>query len=313
MASTMTQNLGIGSSPSFAAPFVTGVATGNLLMTHPFTQQVIGIPGGSDGAIPTGSSVDNFYSNGFITGSSNVTVTNGSHTIALNTIQNIATTSTPTFANLIDSGLTVTRLVASDASKQLQSVTIANSNGCNSSFAGSTLTASMTQDLATTASPTFNNITANGTVNTDNIVSRAGDLKINPVSSGFGIFIGHDSASSAVIVGPGSTSCLFRVQNTTATNFDVNNAVVTTKNNTLDDGAGNMKVNALTATKLVASDGSEQLQSVTIVNTNGCNSSFAGSTFTNTMTQDLTTSGSPTFANITDSGIVGQSVVLTNS
>jgi hypothetical protein len=69
---------------------------------------------------------------------------------------------TMTVAQLIDSGLSATTLVASSATKQLQSVTLANLNGCNASFAGSTLTLSMTQDLAATATPTFANIIDTG-------------------------------------------------------------------------------------------------------------------------------------------------------
>src|SRR6185312_14677007 len=56
------------------------------------------------------------------------------------------------------SALTASELVATDGSKALQSVTIANSNGSNGSFSGSTLTLSNSQDISSTASPTWNNI-----------------------------------------------------------------------------------------------------------------------------------------------------------
>src|SRR6185312_16353901 len=51
------------------------------------------------------------------------------------------------------SALTASKLVATNGSQALESVSISNSNGCNASFAGSTLTCSMGQDLSTTGSP----------------------------------------------------------------------------------------------------------------------------------------------------------------
>ena len=79
--------------------------------------------------------------------------------------QDLTASGQPTFANLIDSGLTHSSLVASDVTSQLQSVIITNSNGCLTSFTGSTLTASMTQDLSTIGFPLFSAMTLNGTSN----------------------------------------------------------------------------------------------------------------------------------------------------
>ena len=84
-----------------------------------------------------------------------INITAGTNTLTLSTPQSIGLGSSPTFNNVKLNGLTATRLTSTDASKNLQSVTISNANGCNSSFSGSTLTNSMTQDLATTASPSF--------------------------------------------------------------------------------------------------------------------------------------------------------------
>ena len=73
-----------------------------------------------------------------------------------------------------------------------------------------------------------------------------------------------------------------------------------------------LTVTGLTDTALVATNGSDALQSVTLSNANGCNFSFTGSTLTCTMTQNLTTSGSPTFAGLTLSGLTDTALVATN-
>ena len=51
--------------------------------------------------------------------------------------------------------LTATRLMATDASSALQSVTITNANGSDTTFSGATLACTLAQDIQTTASPTF--------------------------------------------------------------------------------------------------------------------------------------------------------------
>ncbi len=68
-------------------------------------------------------------------------------------------------ANINVGGLTATRLVATNGSKLLESVTISNSNGCNTSFTGSTLTTSMTQDLSSSGNPSFESLTLSNTSN----------------------------------------------------------------------------------------------------------------------------------------------------
>jgi len=72
---------------------------------------------------------------------------------------------TVTVPNLIDSGLTATTLTSTNGSKQLQSVTISNSNGCSTSFSGSTLTCSMLQDVSSSGSPSFTAVTLTSQIN----------------------------------------------------------------------------------------------------------------------------------------------------
>lgn len=65
-----------------------------------------------------------------------------------------------TFNGIVDGTLSSSgALVSSDTSKKLQSVTIANSNGCSTSFSGTTLTCSMSQNLGSGGSPTFAGLT----------------------------------------------------------------------------------------------------------------------------------------------------------
>lgn len=64
---------------------------------------------------------------------------------------------TPTFANIIDSGLTANRLVYSDTSKQLSSANLLGTTNqvTVSGLGTSTITLSLPQDIATTSSPLF--------------------------------------------------------------------------------------------------------------------------------------------------------------
>lgn len=87
-----------------------------------------------------------------------VIVTNSAGAVTLSLPQAIDTTSSPSFANITDSGLTASELVATNATKQLESVAITNANGCNTTFSGSTLACTMTQNLTTTGQPSFANI-----------------------------------------------------------------------------------------------------------------------------------------------------------
>ena len=72
-------------------------------------------------------------------------------------------------------------------------------------------------------------------------------------------------------------------------------------------------ITPLTATRLVSTDAGNVLQSVTIANANGCNVSFSGSTLTNTMTQNLDVTGSPTFVGLTTSGATASTLLGTTT
>jgi hypothetical protein len=113
------QNIATSSSPLFTGLTIAGSITNSSLTQNALVY--------STSAFKLASATVN---------STNLSFSGG----ALNTIQNIATTSSPTFANLIDSGLTASAIVYANGSNQLSSVTV----GGNLAFIGSTLTDSLT-------------------------------------------------------------------------------------------------------------------------------------------------------------------------
>lgn len=226
------------SGPTFDSLDIGGF--GNLqLLSAPFVGSITN---------PHSTNLLSFAQAGGIT-TSNVTLDNGSGTM--------------TALQIIDSGLTATRLLASDGSKQLQSVTIANANGASSSFAGSTLTCSLSQDLQTTAGPTFESLA----------LSKASGTPL------------------LMLIRAGTNASRLQNVSGVGTRLKDDNSGVT-----LDLGASGIIPSGLTATRLLSSDANGALQSVTISNANGCNVSFTGATLTATMTQDLAVTATPTFA-----------------
>lgn len=280
---------------------------------------------------------------GNITGSANIIITNGAGTIAADTVQPIATTSTPTFASetlsnttnqLVLGGVKTTtisavapasssvytipdagtaanfvmtesaqtingvisfgsapkltyllssRLLATNAVKGIQNVTIANQNGCNTTFAGNTMLCSMTQDLTTTANPMFAGLyLRTGGITTTIIPTETTDPRTYTIPDAF-------------------QDCNF---------------LMTAGNQTI---TGTLILNTapyfytLTPASLLATNGSKMAQSVTIANGNGCNTSFSGSTLTANMTQNLDVSGSPTFVGLTASGTTASTLLATNT
>src|SRR6185312_1737107 len=105
-------------------------------------------------------------------------------TLAASMTQNLSTTGSPSFSGLTDTGLTASTLLASDALKKLQSVTISNTaNGTNFSFAGSTLTCDMKQNLSTSGSPSFTGATISGISNSLVNASITGALQGTTISN----------------------------------------------------------------------------------------------------------------------------------
>ena len=176
----------------------------------------------------------------------------GGNTISLNTAGvgtiNLGNSSCP----VLMSGMTATSLAAFDSSKQLQSVSIANAVGCSSSFAGSTLTFAMQQDLSTTGSPTFANLnlSANGSLSVP-----SGTLVVN-ASSGSELRLGYNQANTQIMIGRLSTATSFAVENSASVLFAVSNlGLLTGKTNTLDMYAGVSGASLFTGPMTISSGG----------------------------------------------------------
>ena len=232
LTASNSQDLSTAGSPSFAGLTNTGLTANSIISCNASKQ----------------------LQSTTLAGSNGVNLSFGTGTLSATLAQNLSTSGTPTFAGLIDSGLTASTLLASDASKQLQSVSITNANGTNFSFSGSTLAASMSQDLSTTGNPTFGNITmgATKTLTCDNIVGASTDLRINPHATGGTLYLGHDLTTVLAAVGVGVTNTTFEVVNTTQNMFKVApTGVTTTLGATLDDAKGNANFSSSVTTPTV--------------------------------------------------------------
>jgi hypothetical protein len=98
---------------------------------------------------------------------------------AINSGTNAHTCGALTSTSITDTGLTASTLVSANASKQLQSTTISNSNGCNASLSGSNLIISMTQDLSPSATPTFTGIASTSDVGVAGQIIVSGGVNFN--------------------------------------------------------------------------------------------------------------------------------------
>jgi len=96
-------------------------------------------------------------------------------------------------------------------------------------------------------------VKAGATLNTDNIKGTSTDLRINPNSFTGYIFLGHDSTTTNVLVGDGTSgNTSFQVIGGGVTTFEVNGTGVSTLNNTLDNGAGNISASGnLSCSKII--------------------------------------------------------------
>ena len=138
---------------------------------------------------------------------------------------------------------------------------VTNNNGTDFSIAGTTLVGSMTQDLNSTASPTFANLNIApvvGIVNADNIISSGGDMRIRVGTNGSTMYINNDIETTVCEVGTGGTNTRFIVNATvnSVVNtpvFDVSNSLVKTQHNTLDDSNGSSRFERLYYGKVATS------------------------------------------------------------
>jgi hypothetical protein len=153
------QNIATSSSPLFIGLTIAGSITNSSLTQN---------------ALVYGTSASKLAS-------ATVNSTNLSFTGAiLNTIQNIATSSNPTFTGMTLSGLTNNTLLCASGSNQIIS---ANVNSTNLSFSGGVL--NTVQNISTGANPTFNGINLSS-INTTNVNLLGTDLSSAVISYDLG-------------------------------------------------------------------------------------------------------------------------------
>ncbi len=139
----MTQDLGIGSSPSFGSPYFTGITAG-LMATLAPDNQVYGISPTVGKVVMGMQMIGSLYPSwgkGDLLVGSSMTVTRSATapSITFNTIQDIQTTATPEFSTIKASSTTADTLLCTNATKQLTTATILNAGGCSGSFYDGTL------------------------------------------------------------------------------------------------------------------------------------------------------------------------------
>ena len=212
----VNQDVRTTSSPTFVNPVASSIEIGTLLFS--------GVPGSTPGVLinqgmgtiditsmPSGQIVigdAGLPVIGSLTGT-NITITPGAGTLNVGIPQSVATSATPTFANIIDNGLTIDGIVYANSSKQLVSAsaltngqmligstgaapvvgTISGSANIVVSVGAGTLSLNTQQNLTTGSSPTFTGLNAGGTVpqvvnvqyhlNTSQSISNAAATVIN--------------------------------------------------------------------------------------------------------------------------------------
>ncbi|HVT62056.1 MAG TPA: hypothetical protein VHD33_01020, partial [Legionellaceae bacterium] len=286
--SSMVQDLGLTATPVFNSLLLITSDTNNFLQFQ--TQRGQGNVTYEDGV---GTIVNDAVGGNKVQINSSVATNNN--------ILDDGSGNTTISGNLTVNGLSASELIATNSSKQFDNVTISNTNanGTNNnlSFSGTTLTlaSNLNQNLDTNGSPSFSGLTVDsGTTMTSIHVKTTGGGSSWTHQDGVGCTIQDDIGFGFIQI----------------------SSDVTTKWNTLDDGSGNLTAvtitdTSLTGSALIATDGDSELQSVTISNSNGSNGSFSGSTLNLSNTQDLSISGSPTFSNITDSGLTASKLIAT--
>ena len=234
------QDIHTGASPTFAGMTLSGLTASRLVSTN--------------GSSVLASVAD---LSSWVAGTSNqITITNDTDgTITISTPQDIHTGASPTFAGMTLSGLTASRLAATGASSQLASVAnlaswiagTANQITVTDDTDG-TVTLSTPQDIHTGANPTFANLTLSGdllvnglnigiTADADlltlaeNLLTVSGDIAIAD-----GRWIGLGSAKGRLTFTDADTDLL-----------------------TFSDC--NVRIDALTASKLVLTDADKNLVS----------------------------------------------------
>lgn len=177
--------------------------------------------------------------------------------------------------------ITPTRLIATNASREIIPVTILNGNGSLLSFSGGTLTASNSQDISTFGSPSFTGLTVSSIPANRFLITNA-----------LGQFVAGNVLSS--------TGMTYQALN--------GNIYIDTQQDLRDISSpyfSNVSLTDLTNNRLISKNSvSGKLESVNINTANGIIASVTNGTLTLYNSQNLTTSGNPQF---TSASLIGSS------
>lgn len=220
-----------------------------------------------------------------LTGSANIPVTLGPNSISIDTVQNIQTTSSPTFMTETLTGLNASQLVSTNGTKQLISSNLqGTTNQVNVSGQGTaTITLSTPQDIATSSSPTFVTETLSG-LNALQMVASNGSKQL--ISSNL-----QGTTNQISVTGQGTSTVTLSTPQDIATSSTPTFVTET--------------LSGLNASQFVNTNASKQLISSNLQGTtNQVNVTGQGTaTVTLSTPQDIATSSSPTFSGLTLTGL----------
>jgi len=319
---TLPQSIGTSSNVQFGSATLGGLTLTGLTGVLKATA---GLVSGSATTtdLPEGSPIVNQYfttarARSALSGTAGISYSSSTGVIQLDSNY------TPTFANIIDTGLTANRLVYSDSSKQLTSALLQGTTNqvTVSGLGTSTITLSLPQDIATTSGPQFRNLfiessssdtyfqLRNGVSGFNNFLvyrkDRTGGLNANEV-------IGQElrygvNSSNALYTG---MSCYTKNDSSTAGAEQASTIWQSMAAGSLVNIFGfvgsDVFLSNRTSNALTYVDSSKYIKSV------GLGSSLSFSAPTLDTVQPITSSSSPTFAGLTLSGLTASRVVLSNA
>jgi hypothetical protein len=200
-----------------------------------------------------------------------------SSTLTLNTPQSVQTSASPTFAGLRLTPSFNNALIGTTSTGVFVLLTISSSNGVTGSVASSTITISTSQDLRTSASPSLTGLTLSGNGDSILTTNTAGVIAAATFASNNGIVTAL-TANTRVL--------------TISTSQDLRTSASPSLTGLTLSGSGDSILTTNTAGVIGAA---------TFTSTNGVVASLTTNTraFSISTSQDLRTTGTPSFASIT--------------
>lgn len=256
----------------------------------------------------------------------------------VSTPQSVQTSASPSFTGLTVSGIAAANILVSDVGGVLTAATILAFNGTRISVSGTTITASMSQDLRIIGSPTFVAMTLTGLGNALLSTNTAGILAATLLSSSNGMvmsllannnillvstpqdiqttaspaYVGLTLSSFTVTASILASTSTKTIQQITLTSSNgvtltLTSAVLTVNTpqsvqTSASPSFTGLTVSGITAANVLVSGTGGILTAATLVTGNGAMFSVTGTTITSTMSQDLRSTASPTYAGVTLTG-----------